>query len=152
MARSQIVDSNGKTLDLNPNGSLPVQLAEGQSITLQAGDITVGDLQSKTEDFTFQDIATTTASGAEFDVRAFKDLTIEIYGTSTSRTVVFEAAGSSGAYKPIQGVKNDDFAMGTQTSGNNESWSFTITGQKKFRVRISAVSGGNVTVKGTAVA
>ncbi|KMY52254.1 hypothetical protein AC625_06690 [Peribacillus loiseleuriae] len=114
--------------------------------------MTLGDLQFKILDFTFHNAAITVANGNEFEVLAFKDITIDIYGTSTNRTILFEAAGPSGVFKPIQGVKNDDFAMGTQTSGSNESWSFSITGQKKFRVRISAISGGNVTIKGTAVA
>lgn len=111
-----------------------------------------GEVESGIQDITLQTPTTSPGNGTEFDVGAFRDLTIEIYGSSTNRTIVFEAAGPSGVFKPIPGFRTLDFEMATQTTGNNESWSFDITGQKKFRAKITAVVGGNVTIKGTAVA
>lgn len=110
-----------------------------------------GEVENSTEEVIFQNAAIAPSNGTEFTVGAYKNVTIEIYGTSTTRTVVFEATGLSGVFRPIIGVKTDDLAMATQTIGNNESWSFDITGQSKFRVRILDVSGGNITIKGTAV-
>ncbi|WP_257967863.1 hypothetical protein [Peribacillus deserti] len=42
--------------------------------------------------------------------------------------------------------------MDTQTTGTGELWSFEITGLASVRARVSAVAGGNVTVKGKGVA
>lgn len=98
-----------------------------------------------------QDAATAAGNGTAFLVGSAKELTIEITGTSTSRTVVFEAASVSGTYYPITGVKTSDLSMGSQTTGTAEVWNFTVTGQVSFRARVSAVAGGNVSVKGNAI-
>lgn len=128
---------------------LPVDV-KGATFTSEA--LALENVQFKTIDFTFHNATTSPSAGSEFNVGAYKDLTIEIIGTSTSRTVVFEAAGASGEFRPIQGARNSDLILGTQTTGNNESWTFSVTGQKKIRFRVYAVTGGNVTIKGTAVA
>ena len=148
MARSQIIDSKGRSLDLTASGALPVAI-QGEGINL--GDVTIENIQAKTEDITFHNAATSAGNGTELTVGAYKDLTIEIYGNASSKTVVFEAAGASGNYIPVMGIRNNDFQTGTSTSENG-SWTIGITGQKKVRIRITAVSGGDVTVKGTAVA
>jgi len=131
---------------INPDGSMNVSVVSG---TINA---TLGDQQAKTIDVTLQDAATTAGNGTPFTVGAYKTLTIEINGTSTSRTVVFEGASTSGTYYPIQGVKLSDLSMATQTTGNGEVWTFEVTGLNTFRARISAVGGGSVTIKGKAVA
>lgn len=127
---------------------LPVDV---KGATFASEALTLENVQSKTADFTFQNAVTSPSNGSEFTVGAYKDLTIEITGTSTSRTILFEAAGASGEYRAIIGVRNSDFNMGTQTTGNNESWTFSITGQKQIRIRVPSVTGGKLTIKGTAV-
>lgn len=131
------------------NGKMPVVVS---GATLTAGDISLEDVQSKVANVTLQNAATAAGNGTVFTVGAFKTITLSINGTSTSRTIVFEVADSDGNYTPIQGVKLNDFAMGTQTTGTGEKWTFEVTGVTSFRTRVTAVAGGNVTVKGTAVA
>lgn len=101
---------------------------------------------------TLQDAVSAIGNGNPFSVGSFHTITLEIFGTSTSRTIVFEGCGSSGTFYPIQGVKLNDLSTGSQTTGTGEIWQFDITGLEVFRARVSAVSGGNVTVKGKAVA
>ena len=100
---------------------------------------------------TLQNNATANGNGTPFTVGSYKTLTVEVTGTSASRTVVFEAQSTSGAWYPIQGVKLQDFSMATQTTGNGEVWQFDITGLAAFRARVSAIAGGNVSVRGKAV-
>jgi hypothetical protein len=106
---------------------------------------------STVTDVVLQDTATTIGNGTPFTVGSTKTLTIEIYGTSTSNTMVFEGSSVSGTYYAIQGVKLLDYTMASQTTGINEVWMFDVTGLASFRARISNVSGGSVSVKGKAV-
>lgn len=48
-------------------------------------------------------------------------------------------------------VRLSDMLLSTQTTNLNEVWQFDATGLVNFRVRLSDVAGGNVTVKGRAV-
>lgn len=108
-------------------------------------------VESHVSPVTLQDVATVAGNGTVFQVGGKKNLTIEITGTSTSRTILFEGSSVSGAFYPVQGIKLQDYAMATQTTGKDEVWLFDITGLVSFRAKISAVAGGNVTVKGNAV-
>lgn len=94
---------------------------------------------------------TVPANGSEFIIGDYKSITLEISGTSTSRTLVFEACGPLGVWYPIMGVKPSDYTYTTQTTENNELRQFDVTGLVKFRVRAQAVAGGNVTVTAKAV-
>lgn len=106
---------------------------------------------ARVQDVVLQDNATAVGTGAPFVVGAAKTLTLEVTGTATSSTIMFEAASVGGAFYPIQGVKTSNFDMQSQTTGKNEVWSFDVTGQVTFRARVSAIAGGNVSVKGKAV-
>lgn len=108
-------------------------------------------LEAKTEPVTLQNIATDIGDGTPFPVRAYKTITLEVSGTSTSRTILFEGASSTGDYYPVMGVKMSDLSMATQTTGNAEVWQFDITGLEFFRARISSIGGGNCTIRGKAV-
>ncbi len=101
---------------------------------------------------TLHNESTTAHAGVEFQINNYKALNIKVAGTSTSREVVFEVAGFDGVYEPIQGIKVQDFSMSNKATGNNESWQFDVTGFVTFRARIVTVNGGNVTIKGRAVA
>ena len=103
-------------------------------------------------DITFQDAATGTGNGTEFSVGAYRTLTIEIYGTSTSRSVTFYGKSKSGTLRALMGVRVSDFATATSTTGTGEIWQFDITGLDYVVMDLTAVAGGNVSVKGRAVA
>lgn len=106
---------------------------------------------------TLQNNATAAGNGTEFVPNDSNvTLTFEIVGTSTSRTVVFEIAGPSGVYGPHAAFNvSDPTKFGPQTTGGSntapESWQVGVPAGYKFRARISAVAGGNVTIKGKAV-
>jgi hypothetical protein len=124
---------------------------------LPAGSNTIGTVNSVqtaslVADVTLQDAANAIGNGTVLTVGGLKTLTIEINGTSTSRTIMFEGASVSGTYYPITGVKTSDLTTAVTTTGTGEVWQFSITGLVSFRARISAIAGGNVNVKGKAVA
>ncbi|MFA1510084.1 hypothetical protein ACDN41_12710 [Priestia aryabhattai] len=100
---------------------------------------------------TLQNGATAIGDGTAFDVESYKTLTLEISGTATSHTLVFEGASASGTWYPVQGVRLSDYDMKSQITTKGEVWTFEVPGLVKFRARLSAVAGGNISVKGNAV-
>jgi hypothetical protein len=114
----------------------------GGALAVQLGVTTV----------TFHSAQTVDADGQEFTVGSYKILTVEISGTSASRTVEFKGAGPSGTFTPITGVRLSDFSTATKTVGTGELWQFDVTGLDKVIMDLTAVAGGNVTVAGKAVA
>lgn len=107
------------------------------------------------QDHTFHDSATVPADGAVFNVAGFTTLIVEIYGTSTSRTLDFRGVGPSGATYPIIGeliTSEQGLPPAKGTTGTGEVWRFNITGLTSVVVKLAAVAGGNVSVKGKAVA
>ena len=130
-----VQDRHGNYQKYNEDGSTPVQV--------------VGSLA---KDVIFHDASTVASDGTVMVVEGFKTLTIEIYGTSTSRTVAFIGRGVSGADRAIMGVKLSDFSTAISTTGTGELWQFDITGLMSVLMDLQVVVGGNVTVKGRAVA
>lgn len=106
---------------------------------------------SKVTQAIFQNAAIATGWGTQLTVADHKTLTVEIYGTSTSRKIEFMGAGFSDTYRPITGVKLADLVTGSSTTGTGELWQFDITGLKSVAMNLTAVAGGNVTVVGMAV-
>jgi len=104
----------------------------------------VGEIQ------TLQNAVSTTANGTAIYMDGYDTFKItEISGTSTSRTIIFEICGiEDGTYSTIQGVKLSNYTLATQTISNNEVWQIDGLKGLWFRCRISAITGGNVTVKG----
>jgi len=108
-------------------------------------------------DVTLQDAVTAAGAGTAYKPsRGNETLTFAITGTSTIRTVIFELADPSGVYVPCTAFNiMDPTKFGTQTTGGNntlpESWLVDVPIGYSFRARVSAVSGGNVTIKGKAV-
>lgn len=122
---------------------------------LPAGTNEIGKVSitgSSTNDITFHDAAIAAADGTILTVSGYKTLTVEIYGTSTSRTIAFIGRGPSGTDRAVMGVKLSDLSTGAGTNGTGEIWQFDITGLTSFFCDLQAVAGGNVTVKGRAVA
>lgn len=106
---------------------------------------------SLVSDVVLQNSVSEIGDGNLFEVGSFKTITIEISGTSTSRTVIFEGSSVSGTYYAIQGVRLSDLSTASQTTGTGELWQFDVTGLVNFRARLSSVTGGVVDVKGKAV-
>lgn len=106
---------------------------------------------SATSSVILQPASSAVGVGNAFTVGSFKTLTIEIYGTSTSQTVQFQGMGPSGTPYPIVGTKLNDGTTGSQSTALSQIWRFDITGLTSFQANLTAVSGGTVTVSGTAV-
>ena len=104
--------------------------------------------------FYLQNAATSTGNGTAFNtINKHTEIIFDISGTSTSRTCVFEYSDDDGAtYLPLACVNISTLAIASTSTGTGETWSANVTGLNYFRVRISAVSGGNVTVKGKVLA
>jgi hypothetical protein len=100
----------------------------------------------------FQDEATTTGNGEEMKIINGENLTLSITGTATSRTVIFEGKGEVGDYVAVRGFNVKTGVLENQTTGTtDEIWIFDVTGFKTFRARVSAISGGNLSVTGKLV-
>ena len=109
-------------------------------------------IKSKYKTVTLQDAATTTGNGTIQAIENYQNLTIGISGTSTSRTVEFHVVDENGIDDVIKGTRPKDFFQATSTSGNDETYQFDVTGYVSFYAKITAISGGNVTIKGRLVA
>jgi hypothetical protein len=100
---------------------------------------------------TFQDSVTVAGNGTDLSIKRADKLIIEVFGTSASRTVLFQGMMPSGAYIPIYGLSlTDHTTYATQTTGE-DCWEFDTKGMTSIRMRVDAVAGGNVSVKGIAV-
>lgn len=99
---------------------------------------------------TFQNAATAAGKGQEFPVGGMTSLLVEIYGSATSATVEFKAKSFSGTERPLVGIKVPDMSTGT-SGGMNEVYQFDVTGWETIIADLTAVTGGDVTVKGKAV-
>ncbi|MCG3227934.1 hypothetical protein HXV89_00415 [Bacillus subtilis] len=108
--------------------------------------ITIPDKTS----FTFHEAATSPSEGEEFVVGHFRELTVKISGSSTSREIKFFAVDENGEKTEIAGTNKTDFQLGTGTLNTNENWDFDIAGLFKFMVEVVSVNG-DVTIKGIAV-
>ena len=134
-----------------------VKSAIGGTVEIDFGSSGAGSMSkiilngSSSIDITFHDATIEIATGDIFLVNGYKTMTVEISGTSTSRTIAFIGRGASEANRLITGVKLSNFAMATSTTGTGEIWQFDITGLTAMFMDLQAVAGGNVTVKGRAV-
>lgn len=104
-------------------------------------------------DVTLQNAVTSVGNGTAHTPTNDVKLRLEINGTSTSRTINFEMAGISGTYIPATAFNiTDPTKYGTSTTGGSnttpEFWEVDVPAGFSFRTRVSAIAGGNVTVKG----
>jgi hypothetical protein len=80
-------------------------------------------------------------------------LTLSVEGTATSRTVNFE--GKAIASNDWVAIKCLNLATGNSAVSSegttSEIWQTSFVGLEEFRVRISAIDGGNLTVIGSVV-
>lgn len=105
-------------------------------------------------DHTFLSAAETTAAGTAFVVGGYRDLVVEVTGTTATatRTISFYGTAASGTKRAITGIMySASDTAATSTSGINELWGFDITGLHEVYVDLTAVSGDTVTATGRAV-
>ena len=126
--------------------------ASGNEIFTDASPGSMKLTGSNVTDATFHDEAVAAADGTVFTVGGNKTLTVEIYGTSTSRTVAFIGRGASSTDRALMGVKLSDLSTAISTTGTGELWQFDITGLTSVLMDLQAIAGGNVSIKGKAVA
>lgn len=97
----------------------------------------------------FQDAIIAPANGVELTVTEADSLTVQTFGTSTSRTVVFEGTVDGTNWATMAGVNlSTDFSVATGTTASGEVWNFSIGQFAKVRMRVSAVAGGNFSIFG----
>ncbi|WP_371017382.1 hypothetical protein [Pseudalkalibacillus sp. JSM 102089] len=130
----QLVDDTGKVI----GGSVPIN-------TQLTGSIVT--------DVTLQNAVSATGNGTAHTPVNDVKLRLEINGTSTSRTINFEMASISGTYIPVTAFNiTDPTKYGTSTTGGSnttpEFWEVDVPAGFSFRARVSAITGGTVTVKG----
>lgn len=100
----------------------------------------------------FHTLATEASDGTAYTVTSDGSaITFSVQGDSSSRTLVFEASINGTDFFAVKCANLTTLALATQTTGNNELWQVDLTGFYKFRVRINAIDGGNVTVFGRVV-
>jgi hypothetical protein len=111
-------------------------------------------LQSVPQDVILHEATDEASNGTSYTPDKTVMLTFEITGTSTSRTVVFEMAGPSGIFVSQQCMRVSDNSLVVQTTSGSdtapESWMVVIPAGWTFRVRISAIGGGNCSISGKA--
>lgn len=140
-------DKAMKPVPTTPDGKLMVHTE-----IEMGGNIVVDSIASKTALHTFHNANTAVGAGASFDVGAYKTMKVEIYGTSTAREVKFFCMSESGVKRPIAGTRVSDYTIGSSTTNNEEIWEFDIAGLQKLIMEVVSVTGGNLTIKGKAVA
>jgi hypothetical protein len=86
-----------------------------------------------------------------FSVGTNKTITLEIFGTTTLSTVVFEGSYISGTFSSIMEVRLYDLSTATQTTTKDEIWQFDVTGLNFFKARISSISCRNLIIKRKAI-
>ncbi|MED3658895.1 phage portal protein [Bacillus velezensis] len=111
---------------------------------------TGGDMAFSYTDVIFHENAAEAGEGSIFSAGAWKKLLVEITGTAESGHVAFWGRSISGKNVPIRGIQSDDGASAAGTSGTEEVWSFDIAGFKEIVMEIQSISGGSLSVKGTA--
>jgi hypothetical protein len=77
---------------------------------------------------------------------------VSVYGTATAYTLNFEAKGQLGTWCPISAWDAEKMVSAiTATQLGGKLFKVDITGTDEFRVRISVISGGTLSVSGKIV-
>lgn len=101
----------------------------------------------------FHNASVAIGNGNELNLRGdYQTINLEITGTAVASTLIFEGKSlDNGAWYPISCVNLSTLAIASQTVGKNELWQVDLTGLIKFRTRIYAINGGNLSVEGKVV-
>ena len=80
---------------------------------------------------------------------SYDTLTLQIIGTAanSARTITFEESIDGTNYVAAMGLLKTDMAtLATGTTNKAEVWTFSVTDVARFRVALTAITGGTVTV------
>lgn len=102
----------------------------------------------------FQAAATAAENGQALNVGGFKSLTVGITSAAGNSALTLEFHGVDAAENDnlITGVNKNGLSPATGTSNSGETWQFDITGLVTVYMKLTSITGGNVTVSGLAVA
>lgn len=75
-------------------------------------------------------------------------MNIFITGNATGTTCIFEGKDEDGNWYPVNCANLSSNAYANQTTGKNEVWQADLTSWFAFRIRISAITNGGLTIKG----
>ncbi|MEC5230675.1 phage-like element PBSX protein XepA [Bacillus inaquosorum] len=137
-------------------GEMDVRLSEKAPLQIDFSENQTDDGRLKVEagktfDFVFHENAESTGEGAVLPVDGAEHLLVEVYGTAETSEVKFWGKSVSGQRLPIRGVKSDDASSASSTLGKAEAWAFDIKGFKEIIMEIASITGGTLSIKGTAV-
>jgi hypothetical protein len=115
-----------------------------------SGNLSV-QLNHKYEDIIFHDAVTETGSGLEFNVGGYKELRISISGTAAGFTLSFKGQVGD-VISNLMGIESSTLELVSETNLKDTIYEFDIEGYEKVWFGLPEVAGGNITVKGRAVA
>ncbi|WP_456280132.1 phage portal protein [Bacillus sp. K7] len=135
-------------MDVRVSEKAPLQI---DFSTIQTDDGLLKVTAGNTFDFVFHENADSAGEGAALLVNGAEHLLVEVYGTAETSEVKFWGKSLSGQKLPIRGVKSDDASSASGTLGKAEAWAFDIKGFKEIIMEIASITGGSLSVKGTAI-
>jgi len=100
----------------------------------------------------FHDAVTVTGDGTSHNVGGFKTLTLSCKGTSTSRTIEVHGVDYNGVDNILALFSVVDFTEMTTLTTKDLSVQCSIEGMSSVYAKITAIAGGNATIKGTLTA
>ncbi|MDV3428193.1 MAG: hypothetical protein LIR50_14435 [Bacillota bacterium] len=99
--------------------------------------------------FIFHDHSDTVNDGEIFINPNTEEITIDITGTAQSFEVIFEGkVNNDSEWSPIMFGNLNDLSLDTKATKLNTQWQNEISGYGYFRVKITNISGGYLTIKG----
>ncbi|MBL3649253.1 MULTISPECIES: phage-like element PBSX protein XepA [unclassified Bacillus (in: firmicutes)] len=135
-------------MDVRVSEKAPLQI---DFSTIQTDDGLLKVKARNTVDCVFHENADSAGEGAALPVNGAAHLLVEVYGTAETSEVKFWGKSLSGQKLPIRGVKSDDASSASGTLGKAEAWAFEIKGFKEIIMEIASITGGSLSVKGTAI-
>jgi len=104
-------------------------------------------MNTKQLDKNLHNLTTVVSDGGTISVGGEDTVTISVIGTATSFNLIFEGTIDGSTWFPVAMIDLATFAVSTSTSTKNKLYTTDISALKEFRTRLSAVSGGNITVQ-----
>lgn len=90
------------------------------------------------------------AASAVLDLKGdFDSLTLQIVGSAanSARTITFEASVDGTNYDDIMGaLVSSPATQAVSTTSKDQTWTFPVTDVTRFKVSLTAITGGTITV------
>lgn len=90
------------------------------------------------------------AANATLDLKGdFDSLTLQIIGSedNSARTITFEASIDGTNYDDIMGsLVANPATQAVSTTSKDQTWTFPVTDVTRFKVSLTAITGGTITV------